>query len=97
LSGGQRQRIGLARALYGRPRLVVLDEPSANLDDAGVQALAQAIKELKATGSTVFMVLHQRNLLHLADRVLALEAGAIRWMGSPQELAAATAAIRPKT
>ena len=86
LSGGQRQRVGLARALYGRPRLVVLDEPSANLDDAGVQALAQAITDLRAAGSTVFMVLHQRNLLHLADRVLVLDAGRIAWTGTPQEL-----------
>jgi len=77
LSGGQRQRVGLARALYGSPALMVLDEPSANLDDQGVAALAKAIQELKARGTTVVMVLHQRNLLNEADRVLVLNDGAI--------------------
>ena len=77
LSGGQRQRVALARALYGNPALMVLDEPSANLDDQGVAALAKAIQELKARGTTVFMVLHQRNLLAEADRVLVLNDGVI--------------------
>lgn len=77
LSGGQRQRVGLARALYGDPELVVLDEPNANLDDIGVNALVQAIRALKNRGTTVFMVVHQRNLLSVADRVLVLTDGVI--------------------
>ncbi len=77
LSGGQLQRVALARALHGSPALVVLDEPSANLDDVGVADLVRAIAHLKAQGSTIFMVLHQRNLLSLADRVLSLNDGAI--------------------
>jgi ATP-binding cassette subfamily C exporter for protease/lipase len=81
LSGGQRQRIGLARALYGAPRLVVLDEPSASLDDAGEAALLRAVRELKAQGSTVVMVTHQRHLLAVADRVLVMEAGRIAQFG----------------
>jgi ATP-binding cassette subfamily C exporter for protease/lipase len=77
LSGGQRQRIGLARAILGDPELVVLDEPNANLDDAGEAALARTVRELKARGRTVFMIVHQQHLLAVADRVLVLEAGRI--------------------
>ena len=77
LSGGQRQRIGLARALLREPAIVVLDEPSANLDDQGEAALARAVRALKAKGRAVFMIVHQKNLLSLADRVLVLEAGRI--------------------
>lgn len=81
LSGGQRQRVGLARAVYGSPSLVVLDEPNANLDDVGEAALFKTISELKAAGKTVFMILHQRNLLALADRVLILNDGNIAQFG----------------
>ncbi|NBP38535.1 MAG: ATP-binding cassette domain-containing protein [Betaproteobacteria bacterium] len=88
LSGGQRQRLGLARALYGNPRIVVLDEPNANLDDAGEAALSQAIGQLKEAGCTVVMVLHQRNLLSRADTIMAIDQGRIVFRGSPAELAA---------
>ncbi len=81
LSGGQRQRLALARAIYGAPDLVVLDEPNANLDDIGEAALARAIGDLKAAGKTVFMVLHQRNLLALADRVAVMADGRIAQFG----------------
>ncbi len=77
LSGGQRQRLGLARALLREPAIVVLDEPSANLDDRGEAALAQAVRALKSKGCTVFMIVHQKSLLSLADRVLVLEAGRV--------------------
>ncbi len=82
LSGGQRQRLGLARALLRQPAIVVLDEPSANLDDQGEAALARAVQALKAKGSTVFMIVHQKNLLGLADRVLVLEAGRVAHFGA---------------
>ena len=77
LSGGQRQRIGLARAIYGEPVLVVLDEPNANLDDAGEAALARTVRELRERGCTVFMIVHQRQMLAVADRVLVLNQGRI--------------------
>jgi len=78
LSGGQRQRIGLARALYGDPALVVLDEPNANLDDAGEAALARAIQRLKRQGKTQILVSHRGPLIQFADRVLILYQGRIQ-------------------
>jgi ATP-binding cassette subfamily C exporter for protease/lipase len=81
LSGGQRQRIGLARALYGNPRIVVLDEPNANLDDVGEAALVKSVRDARARGTTVFMIVHQPHLLVVADRVLLLEQGRIKHFG----------------
>ncbi|MDB5854333.1 MAG: type secretion system ATPase [Herminiimonas sp.] len=75
LSGGQRQRIGLARAIYGDPALIVLDEPNANLDDAGDIALLRTIRELKAKGKTVFLITHRQGVLTLADRLMILNEG----------------------
>jgi ATP-binding cassette subfamily C exporter for protease/lipase len=77
LSGGQRQRIGLARAIFGNPAVVVLDEPNANLDDVGEAALIQVVRDLKKHGTTVFMIVHQQSLLAVADRVLFLENGQV--------------------
>ena len=75
LSGGQKQRIGLARALYGKPALVVLDEPNSNLDDAGELALVQAVRQLKADGCTVVLVTHRPNILNAVDKLLFLREG----------------------
>ncbi|HIJ80587.1 MAG TPA: type I secretion system permease/ATPase [Desulfuromonadales bacterium] len=84
LSGGQRQRIGLARALFGNPRLVVLDEPNASLDDAGEQALLQAIAYLKQLGATVVLITHKVSLLAGVDKLLVMQDGALAAFG-PRE------------
>jgi PrtD family type I secretion system ABC transporter len=76
LSGGQRQCIGLARAMFGTPRVVVLDEPSASLDQVGESAVLDAIGRLKARGSTVILVVHRPRLLTHVDKVLVLSEGA---------------------
>jgi PrtD family type I secretion system ABC transporter len=77
LSGGQLQRIGLARALYGRPRLLVLDEPNAHLDMAGEAALTRALQELRKGGSTVVVMAHRAGALAAVDRLLVLDSGRV--------------------
>jgi ATP-binding cassette subfamily C exporter for protease/lipase len=84
VSGGQRQRIGLARALYGNPRLVVLDEPNANLDDAGDRALLQAVLALKARGATLVLITHRPQIVAAMDLVLTLFDGKMTQFGKPR-------------
>ena len=81
LSGGQRQRIGLARALYGDPALVVLDEPNANLDDEGEAALVRAVNGLKAKRKTVVLISHRPGIISVADRLLILHEGTVQASG----------------
>jgi PrtD family type I secretion system ABC transporter len=81
LSGGQRQRIALARALYGRPPLIVLDEPNANLDHDGERALLKALETAKAWGSTVIIVAHQPHIMMIADQLLVLRDGRVEMRG----------------
>jgi PrtD family type I secretion system ABC transporter len=82
LSGGYRQRIGLARAVYGHPSLVVLDEPSSNLDHDGDVALGNCIVALRQHGTTVIIISHRPNTLGVADKILALREGAVDTFGS---------------
>jgi len=89
LSGGQRQRIGLARAIYGEPRLIVLDEPNANLDDAGETALFQTVAQLKAKGRTVFLITHRPGAIAVADRILILRDGQVAANGPRDAVIAA--------
>jgi ABC-type protease/lipase transport system fused ATPase/permease subunit len=86
LSGGQKQRIGLARALYGDPALVVMDEPAANLDSPGEQALHSALAKLKESGRTVIVVAHQPSTLCTADKVLVLKEGRVSALGQRDEV-----------
>lgn len=75
LSGGTRQRVGLARALYGDPRLIILDEPNANLDDEGDRALHRAVAEMKKAGRTVIVVTHRPQMLQVVDKILVMSFG----------------------
>lgn len=97
LSGGQRQRIGLARALYGDPSLIVLDEPNSSLDDAGVQALIVTLQALKKANRTVVLITHQLNLLNLVDSILVLADGAVRLYGPRDEVIAALSGAQRKS
>ena len=95
LSGGQRQRIGLARAIYGDPTLIVLDEPNANLDDAGEAALFKTVQELKTKGKTVFLITHRPGAVAVADRILILRDGQVQADGPRDAVVAALQAPRP--
>jgi PrtD family type I secretion system ABC transporter len=83
LSGGQRQRIALARALYGEPAVLLLDEPDASLDTAGEAALDNVLRRLKADGVTVIAVTHRPLLVERADRLLRLSEGQMEYFGPP--------------
>ncbi|EKF5951667.1 type I secretion system permease/ATPase [Salmonella enterica] len=87
LSGGQTQRIGLARALYGDPSIIILDEPNASLDDAGEKALNQAIQSLQQKNKTVVLITHRANLLSTTNKILLLVDGTVQAFGpAPQIL-----------
>ena len=86
LSGGQRQRVGLARAFFGDPALVVLDEPNANLDSEGEQALTRALAALKQKGITAIVIAHRPNVLNEMDKLMFLRDGSIKQFGPRQEV-----------
>lgn len=85
-SGGQRQRLAIARALYGNPKYVVLDEPNANLDDVGEQALIQAMHYLRSIGATVIVTTHRPRLIGIVDYMLVLKGGRQVGYGVPKDL-----------
>lgn len=84
LSGGQRQRLALARALLGRPALLVLDEPNANLDTAGEMALKEALSAFKQRGTTIVVITHRTTVLEVVDVLMVLRSGQLEMIGPPQ-------------
>jgi ATP-binding cassette subfamily C exporter for protease/lipase len=91
LSGGQKQRIGLARALYGLPPFLVLDEPNSNLDDVGEQALSQAIMQLRQMGKTVILISHRPNIIRVTNKLLMLRDGMVAAFGPTEQVLKAMA------
>ena len=96
LSGGQKQRLGLARAMYGDPSLIVLDEPNSNLDDVGEMALAQAVRELRARGRTVVLITHRTSLIGVTTKLLLLREGTSQLFGPTAQVMAALQNIGQK-
>ncbi|SDY12702.1 type I secretion system permease/ATPase [Nitrosomonas sp. Nm58] len=88
LSGGQKQRIGLARALYGDPSLIVLDEPNSNLDDVGEQALLAAIIDLRKRGKTIVVITHRTSIIAGTNKLLLLREGVLQMFGPTNQVLA---------
>lgn len=86
LSGGQKQRIALARALFGSPSMVVMDEPNSNLDARGEVALLDAITKLQKKEATVFLITHRTNLLRVTNKILLLQEGMVKIFGPTQQV-----------
>ena len=91
LSGGQRQRLALARALFGDPKLIVMDEPNSNLDGEGEAALIEAMEIARARGAAVVVVAQRMSILNRANRLLVLRDGAVAQFGDRAEVLAALA------
>ena len=89
LSGGQRQRVGLARAVYGNPRFLVLDEPNSSLDEAGEASLLQTLLALKAQGATIILITHRPTVFPAVDKLLLLVEGQAKAYGPRDEVLAA--------
>lgn len=86
LSGGQKQRIGLARAFYGNPKMVILDEPNANLDEAGEVALSEALLHAKKNGIAVIVISHRPSVLSVVDKILVMQDGTVVAYGTKEEI-----------
>ncbi len=86
LSGGQKQRLGLARAMYGDPSFIVLDEPNSNLDDVGEMALMQAVQDLRQRGKTIVLITHRTSILNVTNKLLLLRDGTTAMYGPTNEV-----------
>ena len=86
LSGGQKQRLGLARAMYGDPAVLVLDEPNSNLDDAGEHALLAAVNDLRARGKTIVLITHRTSAIGITNKLLLLRDGAVELFGPTKQV-----------
>ena len=89
LSGGQRQRLGLARAMYGDPSILVLDEPNSNLDDVGEAALVSAIQDLRRRGKTIVLITHRTSVIGVTNKLLLLREGVGEMFGPTDQVLAA--------
>ena len=94
ISPGQRQRIALARALYGEPKLLILDEPNSNLDGVGEQALAEALKAMRGQ-VTVVVVTHRASLIRHVDKMMVLDAGRVKHYGAATEVMKRMQPVQP--
>jgi ATP-binding cassette subfamily C protein EexD len=86
LSAGQRQRLGLARAIYGQPKLIILDEPNSNLDDQGERELLEAMRQMKELGNTIIVITHRTSILDLVDKLLVMKDGVAAKFGEREEV-----------
>lgn len=96
LSGGQRQRIGLARAAYGDPKLILLDEPNSNLDDSGEKELIEALQKFRGMQSTTIVITHRTKLLKIVDKILVMRDGATQYFGPRDQVLEALRGSSPK-
>ena len=96
LSAGQRQRVGLARAIYGQPKLIILDEPNSNLDDQGERDLLAALRRMKESGRTVIVITHRTSILSVVDKLLVMKDGAVVKFGDKDEVLKAMSTANPK-
>ena len=101
LSGGQRQRIGLARAIYGEPALLVLDEPNSNLDDRGEKQLVESLLNIKSKGCSIVVITHRTMILQCVDKILVMKEGTAVNFGDREpvlaKLMGPTALTKPPT
>jgi ATP-binding cassette subfamily C exporter for protease/lipase len=96
LSGGQKQRLGLARAMYGDPSVIVLDEPNSNLDDAGEAALVMAVRDLRERGKTIVLITHRTSAIGVTSKLLLMRDGAVHMFGPTAQVLAAVNEMNQK-